>query len=161
MLLDLADSDAVERGFATVMASARAYRPDAELRGVLIAPMRRGGVETIIGAQRDPVFGPMVMFGLGGVMVELFKDVAFASAPVSLAGAHRLIRSVRGQALLEGWRGAPGVDMDGLAAAVCRVSELAAAHAGHLQGIEVNPFLAGPGGGVALDALITKEPPKP
>ena len=156
VLLDLADADAVERGFHAIMAGVREYRPDADLRGVLITPMRRGGVETIIGVQRDPVFGPMVMFGLGGVTVELFKDVAFASAPLSLAAAHRLIRSVRGCALLDGWRGAPGADMDALAAAVCRLSELAAAHAATVQSIEVNPYLAGPEGGVALDALITR-----
>ncbi len=155
VLLGLADAEAVERGFHAIMASARAYRADAELRGVLISPMRRGGIETIIGVQRDPVFGPMVMFGLGGVMVELFKDVAFASAPLDLAGAHALIGAVRGRALLEGWRGAPGVDLAALANALCRVSELAAAHAGTVQSIEINPFLIGPEGGVALDALIT------
>lgn len=159
VLLDLADAAAVERAFDAIMANVRAYSAEAELRGVLVAPMRHDGVETIIGVQRDPVFGPMVMFGLGGVTVELFKDVAFASAPLSPAAAHRLIRAVRGHALLEGWRGAPGVDMDALAQVVCRLSELAAAHAGTLLGLEVNPFLIGPEGGVALDALITMEPP--
>ncbi len=159
VLLDLVDADAVARGFTTIMASARAHRPDAELRGVLVAPMRRGGVETIIGVQHDPVFGPMVMFGLGGVTVELFRDVAFASAPLTAAAARRLVRSVRGRALLEGWRGAPGVDMEALADAVRRVSELAAAQVGTLRGLEVNPFLAGPEGGVALDALVTTGPP--
>jgi acyl-CoA synthetase (NDP forming) len=159
VLLDLANAEAVERGFHAIMASAHSYRPGAELRGVLIAPMRRGGIETIIGVQRDPVFGPIVMFGLGGVTVELYKNVAFASAPLDLAAAHRLIAAVRGHALLEGWRGSPGVDLTALADALCRISELAAAHAGTVRSIEVNPFLIGPDGGVALDALITTDPP--
>ena len=156
VMLDLKDAPAVEAAFRAIMANAIRFCPTATLRGVLVAPMRRGGVEVIIGMQRDAVFGPMVMFGLGGVTVELFKDIAFASAPVSAKAARRLIRTIRCAALLEGWRGAAPVDLDALVDAVCRVGALAAAHREDLQSIEINPFLIGPEGGVALDALITR-----
>jgi acetate---CoA ligase (ADP-forming) len=156
--LDLADAAAVERAYAAILDRVRAARPDAALRGVLVSPMRRGGVETIIGVQRDPVFGPMVMFGLGGVLVELFGDVAFASAPLGAEGARRLVDAVRGRALLAGWRGAAPADLAALAEAVRRVSELAAAQADRLDAIEINPFLVGPDGGVALDALLAVRP---
>ena len=116
--------------------------------------MLRGGVETIIGIQRDPVFGPMVMFGLGGVSVELFRDVAFAPAPLDQAGAERLIGSVRGARLLEGWRGAPPADRAALVRALVRVSQVAAAHPDTIAGIDINPFLVMEKGAYALDAVI-------
>jgi hypothetical protein len=97
VLLDLADATAVRQGFGTLMDRARTACPDAKLDGVLVAPMVRGGVETIIGVQRDPIFGPMVMFGLGGVSVELFRDVAFASAPLSADRAAALVQSRSGK----------------------------------------------------------------
>lgn len=154
VVLDLPDRAAVENAFDRVMASVARYQPDAERRGVLISPMRRDGIETIIGMQRDPVFGPMVMFGLGGVAVELLKDVTFASVPLSRVTAMRLIDSLRTSALLNGFRGAAPVDKEVLAAALCAVGALALTHP-ELQALEINPFLVSPMGGVALDALVT------
>ncbi|MDP3414389.1 acetate--CoA ligase family protein [Falsiroseomonas sp.] len=153
VLLDLADADAVRQGFATLMHRARTARPDARLDGVLVAPMVRGGVETIIGVQRDPIFGPMVMFGLGGVSVELFRDVAFASAPLTQARAAALVDSVQGVRLLAGWRGGPVLDKAALVAALCAVAAFAAAQP-EVESIEINPFLVQQQGGVALDALV-------
>lgn len=152
--LNLRDADEVSRAFADIVARARAAKPDARIEGVLISPMLRGGVETIIGIQRDPVFGPMVMFGLGGVSVELFRDVAFAPAPLDQAGAERLIGSVRGARLLEGWRGAPPADRAALVRALVRVSQVAAAHPDTIAGIDINPFLVMEKGAYALDAVI-------
>ena len=158
VLLNLADADAVARGFAEVMRRARAAKPDARLDGVLVAPMATGGVETIIGVQRDPVFGPMVMFGLGGVAVELFKDVAFATAPLTPDRAEALIDAVRGSRLLEGWRGGPALDRARLVQVLCDLSAFAVAHQDEIEGIEVNPFLVRADGGWALDALVTPRP---
>jgi succinyl-CoA synthetase beta subunit len=158
VLLNLADADAVARGFAEVMRRARAAKPDARLDGVLVAPMATGGVETIIGVQRDPVFGPMVMFGLGGVAVELFKDVAFATAPLTPDRAEALIDAVRGSRLLEGWRGGPALDRARLVQVLCDLSAFAVAHQDEIEGIEVNPFLVKADGGWALDALVTPRP---
>ena len=159
VMLGLADAAAVEAAFAELLSRASAARPEARIEGVLIAPMLRGGVETIIGTLHDPIFGPMVMFGLGGVAVELFADVAFASAPLSLARATRLVDEVRGSRLLAGWRGAPALDRGALEAALCAVAALAAARP-EIVSIDVNPFLVQEGGGFALDAVIlTRDAP--
>jgi acyl-CoA synthetase (NDP forming) len=116
----------------------------------------KGGVETIIGVARDPSFGPVVMFGLGGVFVEVLKDVTFRRAPFGLAEAHRMIREVRGFALLEGARGAPPCDIDVLAETLVCVSRFAAANAATIESIDINPFLVFPKGqgGAALDAAV-------
>ncbi|WP_301592221.1 acetate--CoA ligase family protein [Sabulicella glaciei] len=153
VLLGVADAEAVRAGFSELMRRAGAVRPEARLDGVLVAPMLRGGVETIIGTQRDPAFGPMVMFGLGGVSVELFADVAFASAPLTPERAGALVDSVRGARLLEGWRGAAPCDRAALVSALVAVSELAAAEEA-VESVEVNPLLVRPDGAFALDALV-------
>jgi hypothetical protein len=114
---------------------------------------RDGGVELIVGAVRDPKFGPVVMVGLGGVLTEVLDDTTCAIAPVSVGAAERLLRSLRGAPLLLGVRGRPPVDLRALAEAVVLVSRVAAAHP-ELVELELNPVLAGPGGAVALDARI-------
>jgi acyl-CoA synthetase (NDP forming) len=116
--------------------------------------MVSGGVETIIGVRRDPVIGPMVMFGLGGVSVELFKDVAFATAPLTPDRAEALIDSVRAAQLLSGWRGTSALDRQALVGALCNVSELAVRHQDEIESAEINPFLVRAQGAIALDALI-------
>ena len=100
---------------ATILANAREHRPDARIEGVLVSPMITGGVETIVGVMRDPIFGPVVMFGLGGIFVEVLKDVTFRVAPFDVDEAHRMIREIRGYAMLEGVRGAAPADVDALA----------------------------------------------
>lgn len=154
VLLNLGDRAAVLAGFATLMQRAAAAKPGARLDGVLVAPMVRGGVETIIGTLRDPVFGPMVMFGLGGVAVELFRDVAFASAPLTPRRAEALVDASRGAALLKGWRGGPAMDRATLVQALRALSQFAAAHGEEVASIEVNPFLVREKGACALDALV-------
>ena len=156
VLLNLTTEGAVAEGFAELMRRARAARPQARLDGVLVAPMVSGGVETIIGVQRDPVFGPMLMFGLGGVSVELFRDVAFASAPVTPERAEALIGAVQGSRLLDEWRERPALDKGALVAALCKVSEFAVALGEEVESIEINPFLVQVEGAVALDALIAR-----
>ncbi|MFC7555112.1 acetate--CoA ligase family protein [Pseudoroseomonas wenyumeiae] len=154
VLVNVADAAAAAEGFHELLRRARSAKPSARLNGVLVAPMVRGGLETIIGVQRDPVFGPMVMFGLGGVAVELFSDVAFATAPLTPVRAEALIDAVRGARLLQGWRGSPPLDRQALAEALCRISEFAVAHEDSIVSVEINPFLVREEGGVALDALI-------
>lgn len=155
VMLNVPDAAAVRAAFATLMERAGVARPDARLDGVLVAPMVRGGVETIIGTLTDPVFGPMVMFGLGGVAVELFRDVAFASAPLTPQRAEALIDASRGAALLKGWRGGPALDRAALVEALCALSRFAAAHADEIDCVEVNPFLVRETGACALDALVS------
>ena len=155
VIVNLPDADAVAAAVDTVFARAAASVPGARIDGALVAPMVRGGIETILGIHMDPVFGPMVMFGLGGTAVELYKDVAFASAPLTSERALTLVQSVRGSALLGGWRGGLQYDVQALVQALCNLSNFAVAHAAELSGIDINPFVVQTTGGVCLDALIS------
>lgn len=154
VLLGLSNSTEVEKGFETLIQRAKTAKPDARLEGVLISRMVNKGVETLVGMHRDPVFGPMIMFGLGGIMVELFKDVAMASAPLDKASAHQLIDSVKGAALLKGWRGSEPLDCDALVDVLCKISETACKYP-EIQSIDINPLLVQKSGVVALDAVIS------
>lgn len=155
--LGLRDAESVRAAFDRMQDSVRANAPAAKIAGVLVAPMVSGGVECILGAHFDPVFGPMVMFGLGGVFVELMGDVVLHSAPVDKAQAMAMISSTKGFALLSGARGRTPVDLDCLASNLSALSKLAVAAGDTLNSIDINPFLALPaelGGGCALDAVV-------
>lgn len=154
--LNLRSVDEVRSGYQAIMVAVGRYAADAAIDGVLVAPMISGGVETIIGVHRDPVFGPVVLFGLGGIFVEVLKDVTFRVAPFGLDEAHRMIDEVRGRALLDGVRGQPAADVDALAQGLSQLSVYAAAHADVIESIDINPFLikAKGEGAVAVDALI-------
>jgi acetate---CoA ligase (ADP-forming) len=154
VLLNLPDANAVRAGYHTLMARAQAAMPTARLDGVLVTPMLKGGVETILGVHMDPTFGPMVMFGAGGTAVELYRDVAFASAPLDPARARALVGRVRSSALLRGWRGAPPADEAALVDALCRLSAFAMAHADSLLSIDINPLVVREQGAYCLDAVI-------
>ena len=157
VLLHLQDEAAVRSAFRTLMQRARDAMPQARLDGVLLAPMVRGGVETILGVQVDPTFGPMVMFGAGGTAVELYRDVALASAPLNPERARALVDRVRSSALLKGWRGAAPLDMEALVSALCALSDFAMAHADELDSIDINPLVVMDKGAVCLDAVITRK----
>ena len=152
--LGVAVDDAAAEHDALV-ARARAYDANAGIRGTLVAPMV-GGVECILGVRRDPVFGPMVMVGSGGVLAEVVDDVAFGKAPIDDAQAKRMIAGLSVARVLEGVRGRPRFDVDALATAVAALSRFAAAHADAIESVDVNPFVVLPEGegGLALDALI-------
>ncbi|MCR9257116.1 MAG: acetate--CoA ligase family protein [Alphaproteobacteria bacterium] len=128
--------------------------PEARIDGVLVTPMVDGGVECLLGVKNDPVFGPIVVFGLGGIMTEVLRDVVFRRAPFGLETAHDMLREIKAAAMLEGVRGTPAADKDALAQALSNLSVFAAAHADQLDSIDINPVRALPDGAVALDALI-------
>ena len=154
--LGVAPENAEEEHDALV-ARARAHNASAQVRGTLVAPMV-SGVQCILGMRRDPVFGPVVMVGSGGVLAELIDDVAFRKAPIGRAEATRMILELRGARVLEGIRGHPRCDFDALADAVAALSRFSAAHAEVVESVDVNPFVVLPEGegGVALDALIVE-----
>lgn len=156
VMLDLADAHAVGEAYDELLRRAAHHRPEARIDGVLIAPMLRGGVETIAGVVIDPAFGPMLMFGLGGIATELFRDVAFASAPLTPARAQRLIDRTRARQLLAGWRGARPVDREALVQALVALSGFAAAHAHELVAVDVNPLVVRERGCACLDAVIER-----
>ena len=155
VLLRLQDEAAVRSAFDILMERARSHAPEARLDGVLITPMAQSGVETILGVQNDPTFGPMILYGAGGTAVELYRDVALASAPLTKARAQALVDRVRSTALLRGWRGTPVSDEAALVDALCRLSDFAMDHAKQLQSVDINPVLVRTQGAVCLDAVIT------
>lgn len=127
--------------------------PHAHLTGLLVQRMVIGGRETIVGMSRDPAFGPLLMFGLGGIYVEALKDVVFRLAPILPLDAHDMVRSIRGVALLDGIRGAAPVDFAALTDVLLRVSQLAIDHP-EIAELDVNPLLAFPKGVKAVDARV-------
>jgi acyl-CoA synthetase (NDP forming) len=157
--LGLADAAAVRSAYDDILGSAARHAPVARVSGVLVTPMVAGGVECVIGITCDPVFGPVAMVGLGGVFVEVLRDVALRLCPFDEAAAEAMIRSLKGFPLLDGARGRPRMDVAALAAALSRLSRFAAAAGPRLSGIEVNPLMVLPAGrgALALDAVITLE----
>ena len=144
---------------AEILARAADKAPEARIEGIVVSPMLSGGVETIVGVARDPVFGPIVMFGLGGVFVEALKDVTFRVAPFAKDEAMRMIREIHGYPILLGVRGAKPADLDALADLLSKISSFAAAHADLIDSIDLNPVLALPDGVAPLDALIVLRDP--
>lgn len=155
--LDLACEEDLRGAYDTLLASCRERCPDARLDGVLVSRQAPPGVETILGVQRDPVFGPVVMFGLGGILVEALGDVAFRVPPFGEAEARAMIEELRGAALLDSFRGRGAVDKPALVEALVALSRFAAAHRDAIETIDINPFLILPKGqgALALDALIS------
>ncbi len=150
--LGLRNTDEVQGAYDAIMARVAKRAPDARIEGMLVARMV-AGAETVIGVRRDAVFGPVVMFGLGGVYVEMLKDVTVRLAPVDRADALEMIRAIKGFPLLAGARGRPATDLDALADALVALSRFAAAHP-EVASAEINPFIALPQGGLAVDALV-------
>ncbi len=154
--LNIDSAEGAREAFRSLMDGAKRQRPHARLDGVLVSPMLDGGVETILGIHRDPVFGPVVMFGLGGVLVEVLDDVSFRVAPFHEDEARRMVLQLKGSAILEGVRGRGPYDLQALFTALARLSQFAAAYAETIESVDINPFLVLPEGrgAVALDALI-------
>jgi acyl-CoA synthetase (NDP forming) len=151
--LGIADADQVEATFAEVMDNVRKRVPDARIDGVAIQPMAEVGVEVIVGMTTDPQFGPVVMFGLGGVLVEVMKDVAFRIVPLEQRDARQMIDEIRGRAILDGVRGRPAVDREAIVDALLRVSAFVERHP-EVREVDLNPMFVYPSGALAVDARI-------
>jgi acyl-CoA synthetase (NDP forming) len=150
----------VEAVFDRIIASAKAYAPDARIEGVLIQKMMPKGHEVVIGVTRDPDFGPLVMLGSGGIYLEVLKDVVFAPVPISPDDAKALIGKLKTAPILQGTRGQAAGDIDALAELVSRVAELARAE-GNIDQLDLNPVFVYPAGEgvVAVDALVVAGQP--
>ena len=156
VMLAVQDDAQAAAAFDRIQARVRAAAPEARIEGVLVAPMVRGGVECILGVQRDPALGHVVMVGAGGVNAEVLRDVSLRIAPVNLAQAREMIVGLRSAPLLRGWRGAPAADEEALAQAIVRLSDFALAAGDTLESVDLNPFVVRPRGegAVALDAVV-------
>jgi acyl-CoA synthetase (NDP forming) len=155
--LNVRSLDELKAAAHEVIANARRYHSGARIDGVLLAEMV-AGTEVIVGAVNDPCFGPVVMFGLGGVFTELLRDVTYRFAPFGVETAREMIAEIRTAPLLRGYRGAPPLAVDALAVVLARVSELAADHAGRIAEIDVNPVFVDERSAKAADALVILKP---
>lgn len=158
--LGVGDAVAVKQAYADILCNAQQYKKDANIDGVLVQEMVAGGIEVIVGVTNDALFGPAVMFGLGGVFAEVLKDVSFRVAPITTAIAHEMIAEIKGYPVLMGARGQPLADIDALVEVLVRLSALAMDLREHVAEIDINPLIVRPQGqGVcALDALIRLKP---
>jgi hypothetical protein len=147
------DEDEAKRTYKRLMATAKKGAPKATIDGVLVAEMAQG-VETVIGVAQDQLFGPVVMFGLGGVFVEVLKDVTFRVPPFTKRDAATMLDELTGAAMLRGVRGTPAVDRAALVDVLMKVQHMAVDLSDDLAELDINPLLAGPKGVVAADALV-------
>lgn len=156
--LNVCGPEAVEKAYEEIMESVTAKRPDAHINGILTVPMLDAGVEIIIGVNNDPQFGPMIMVGMGGVFVEVFKDVALYPAPLKEEEALEMLKSLKSFKLLNGYRGTEKCDIKALCQTIVAISNYAQANKDVLKELDINPLFVYPEGkgvGVA-DALIVK-----
>ncbi|RLG85194.1 MAG: acetyl-CoA synthetase, partial [Thermoprotei archaeon] len=114
VILDIRSEEDAKKAFTKIMDNVKRYAPKARIAGVLVQEMVPSDVEVIVGATRDPIFGPLLMFGLGGIFVEVLKDVSFRLAPVTPIDAEEMIREIRAYKILEGYRGKPPRDIEAL-----------------------------------------------
>jgi acyl-CoA synthetase (NDP forming) len=134
----------------------RAAGKRGPIDGVLVSETVSGGVETVVGASQDPLFGPVVMVGLGGVFVEVLQDVSFRVPPFDRDEAGRMVRELQGSPLLDGARGQKPADFDALVDVIMNVQRLAMDLAGDVRELDINPLVVRPRGAVALDALVVR-----
>ena len=154
--LNLRDAAAVRAAYDEIVANAKAHAPQAVLAGVSVQEMVAGGVEMIVGIKYDPQIGAMLLLGSGGVMVEVYNDVALRHCPINRDEALAMVEEVKGAKLLKGFRGKPPADVDALADTLVRISHMAVHLEGHLAELDINPLMVLPvGQGVrAVDALV-------
>ena len=154
VILNIKDIEQAKEAFKTIHKNVTEKAPNAVIDGVMISPMITGGIECILGAKIDPVFGPIIMFGLGGIYAEVMKDISFAEAPISFEKAEKMISSLKSKDIFFGTRGQSPVDMKSLVSAIVNLSNLIAANFDVIDQVEMNPILVRENDIVALDALI-------
>jgi acetyl coenzyme A synthetase (ADP forming)-like protein len=138
--LKIKTADQARKAFDSIMANAKAFDPSAEIHGVLMEKMARGGVEVILGATRDPKFGPICMFGLGGTFVETLQDVTFRLAPMWEVSAEIMIQSIKAYKVLRGTRGMPPSDVDAIKDCILRLSQMVSDHP-EIAELDINPMI--------------------
>jgi acetyltransferase len=151
--LGVVGEPAMRRAYEEIMNNARAARADADIKGVLLAPMAEKGVEVIIGVVRDPQFGPIMMFGLGGIFVEVLKDVVFRALPLRAHDAGEMLEEIKAKAVLKGARGALPVDREALVELMLRLSRLCLANQ-DIAEVDLNPIIVYPRGYAIVDARV-------
>jgi acetyl-CoA synthetase (ADP-forming) len=156
VMVNLKTAEEASQAYTAIMENVRKYKPDARIVGMLVQAMAPQSTEVIVGALKDPQFGPTVMFGLGGIFVELLKDVSFRIAPVTKQDALEMIREVKAYPMLTGYRRTQALDIDALASIIANVSALAT-KVQAIKEIDLNPLMLYEKGALAVDARIILE----
>jgi len=151
--LGLTSAAEVEAAFEAITAAVKQALPGARIEGVPVQKMAAQGTEVIVGMSKDPQFGSVLMFGLGGILVEVLKDVAFRIVPLEPRDARQMVREIKGFPVLEGIRGQPPADLAALEKLILQVSEFVEAHP-EIDELDLNPVFAYPDGALAVDARV-------
>ena len=154
--LGLANATQVGKAYNEIISSVKQAYPEAQIEGVSVQPMAPPGVEVIVGMSKDPQFGPVLMFGLGGILVEVLKDVSFRIVPVTARDAREMIREIKGYPILEGYRGQKPASIPALEKLIVKVSQFVEKNP-HIKELDLNPIFAYPDKAVAVDARIILE----
>ncbi len=152
--LNIQSEQEVRDAFKQIEDNARAYKADARLNGISVQEMLPDGIEVIIGAVKDEAFGPAIMFGLGGIFVEVFKDISFRVAPLTRMDAMEMIKEIKGYSVLEGVRGQARVDIEAIADVLLKVSALVTNEEARVEELDINPLIVYENGVKAADAMI-------
>ncbi len=154
--LGLANATQVGKAYSEIISSVRKAYPEAQIEGVSVQPMAPTGVEVIVGMSKDPQFGPVLMFGLGGILVEVLKDVSFRIVPVTERDAREMIKEIKGYPVLQGYRGQKPVNIPALENLIVKVSQFVEKNP-QIKELDLNPVFAYPDEVVAVDARIILE----
>jgi acetate---CoA ligase (ADP-forming) subunit beta len=153
VIVGIENEQGIRDGFNKIIKNAKNYKPDAEITGVLVQEMAPKGTEIIVGSTTDPTFGPTLMFGLGGIFVEILKDVSFRVAPITKVDAEEMIEEIKAVKILEGARGMPPSHKPTLADILYKTSEMLM-ECPEIKELDMNPILAYPDGARIVDARI-------
>ena len=154
--LGLANTAQIGKAYSEIIYSVKQAYPEAQIEGVSVQPMAPPGVEVIVGMSKDPQFGPVLMFGLGGILVEVLKDVSFRIVPVTERDAREMIREIKGYPILEGYRGQKPASIPALEKLIVKVSQFVEKNP-QIKELDLNPIFAYPDKAVAVDARIILE----
>jgi acyl-CoA synthetase (NDP forming) len=155
--LGLANASQVSKAYSEILSAIRKNYPKAKIEGISVQKMAHPGIEVIIGMTKDEQFGPVLMFGLGGILVEVLKDVSFRIVPLTKRDANQMIREIKGYPLLEGYRGQEPADIPFLEALILKVSDFIDKNP-EIKELDLNPVFAYKDGAVAVDARVILEP---
>jgi len=153
VILNITNTEEARNAFVKIMESSKAHAPDADIRGVFVEQMSKRKYELIVGCKRDPIFGPTIVFGMGGVAVEIFKDTTVGLPPMNMSLAMRLIEDTKIYKLIKGYRGMPGADIPAIQFLLYKFAYLLM-HFPEIKEIDINPFGVDERGGVVLDAKV-------
>jgi acyl-CoA synthetase (NDP forming) len=154
--LGLTNATQVGKAYSEILSSIKQAYPQAQIDGVSVQPMAPSGVEVIVGMSKDPQFGPVLMFGLGGILVEVLKDVSFRIVPVTARDAKAMIREIKGYPVLEGYRGQKPASIPALEKLIVKVSQFVEKNP-QIRELDLNPIFAYPDKAIAVDARIILE----